>query len=135
MAKQFFRACKFRPEALEQIDRANEVVEEYQAAGLKLTARQLYYQFVSKNWIANTVNSYKNLTGLISNPELMAKRAAQCGAAFTAKMNALDRTQKLREFHKLAADHLRLILKHGLNTDTIANAHTILDTLDALEKK
>lgn len=48
------------------IDRANQIIEQYQAAGYDLTLRQLYYQFVQKNLIPNTVKSY-NMLGLAIN--------------------------------------------------------------------
>ena len=41
-------------EALDVIEKANEIIDDYNAQGLTLTLRQLYYQFVSKNLLANT---------------------------------------------------------------------------------
>lgn len=48
------------------IDRANVVIEEYFAQGYDLTLRQLYYQFVSRNWLPNRDQSYKRLGSIIS---------------------------------------------------------------------
>lgn len=70
MSRRFFRACNFREDAKLNIVRANQIVALYQAQGLRLTARQLYYQFVTKNWITNEERSYKNLTSLISKARL-----------------------------------------------------------------
>jgi len=52
------------------IDKANEIVAEYQAQGFQLTLRQIYYQFVSRDLIANTMQSYKRLGCIISNARL-----------------------------------------------------------------
>ena len=52
------------------IDTANEIITDYQAAGYDLTLRQLYYQFVSRGFIANTEKEYNKLSVLISNARL-----------------------------------------------------------------
>lgn len=36
-----------------RIDQANTIISEYDAQGFKLTLRQLYYQFVSRDLIPN----------------------------------------------------------------------------------
>lgn len=54
------RSKNFRSDSLANIVRMNQIVEEYSAEGLRLTGRQLYYQFVSRDWIPNTERSYKN---------------------------------------------------------------------------
>jgi hypothetical protein len=61
------RTAKFRCDSLAKIEKMVEIVEEYQRQGLRLTARQLYYQFVSKDIIANTPAEYKKLTSLLSD--------------------------------------------------------------------
>jgi len=60
-----FRTIKFRAETQEKIDRANAIIGEY--GGQKLTARQIYYQFVSRGWLANNVKNYKMLTGVLTD--------------------------------------------------------------------
>ena len=55
---------------MELIVTANEIIEEYQEQGFSLTLRQLYYQFVSRDIIANTQRSYKNLGSLINDARL-----------------------------------------------------------------
>ena len=63
-------AKRFRPAAQNMIDRCNQVIAAYQAQGYDLTLRQLYYQCVSRNWIPNTEQSYKNLGSLINDARL-----------------------------------------------------------------
>ena len=70
MAKQRYKSVKFMPASLERIEQCNEIIEAYQAQGLRLTLRQLYYQLVSRNVIPNVERSYKNLSGLVSDARL-----------------------------------------------------------------
>lgn len=56
----------FGPARLEAIDHANGIIAEYQADGYQLTLRQLYYQFVSRDLIANKQSEYKKLGAIIS---------------------------------------------------------------------
>ena len=46
------------------------IIEEYSKQGYELTLRQLYYQFVARGFIENTVQSYKRLGGIISDARL-----------------------------------------------------------------
>lgn len=68
--KQTFIDKKFRQKALDTIDTANQIIEEYQAQGFVLTLRQLYYQFVARGLVVNTERSYKNLGQTINNGRL-----------------------------------------------------------------
>jgi hypothetical protein len=52
------------------IEQANEIIYEYQTDGLKLTLRQLYYQFVSRALIANKQSEYKRLGSIINDARL-----------------------------------------------------------------
>lgn len=54
----------------EIIDRANRIITDYRVQGYDLTLRQLYYQFVSRDWIANKQTEYKRLGGIISAARL-----------------------------------------------------------------
>jgi len=60
----------FRPDTQGRINQANEIIAEYQAQGFKLTLRQLYYQFVSRDLIPNTVQSYKSLGDVVNDGRL-----------------------------------------------------------------
>ena len=60
----------FRAEALSVIDKANDIIAEYQAQGFTLTLRQLYYQFVARALIPNKQSEYKRLGGIISDARL-----------------------------------------------------------------
>lgn len=61
-----FKEYRFRDKSLQTISQANAIIEEYQADGLSLTLRQLYYQFVARGLIPNAVEEYKKLGAVIS---------------------------------------------------------------------
>ena len=60
----------FSAASTERIDHANAIIKEYESQGFKLTLRQLYYQFVSRDLIPNTVQSYKNLGSVVNDGRL-----------------------------------------------------------------
>lgn len=60
----------FQASSLEVIDQANEICEGYAAAGLTLTLRQLYYQFVARDLLPNSQQSYDRLGSIISDARL-----------------------------------------------------------------
>jgi hypothetical protein len=70
MAKQLFQAFNFRRDTLALIEHANAIIAAYQAQGYTLTLRQLYYQFVSRDLLANNQQNYNRLGETISNARL-----------------------------------------------------------------
>jgi hypothetical protein len=52
------------------IIQANDIIGEYQKQGLTLTLRQLYYQFVSRDLIENSISEYKKLGNVINAARL-----------------------------------------------------------------
>ncbi len=68
--KELFIKKHFQSERLALINTANQIVADYQAQGLKLTLRQLYYQFVARNAIPNQERTYKSLGNLLSDARL-----------------------------------------------------------------
>lgn len=62
-----YQSFKFKPATLEIIEKANEIIDDFQAQGYMLTLRQLYYQFVAKALIENSERSYKNLGSIITD--------------------------------------------------------------------
>lgn len=61
---------KFKEQSLRLIEQANQICEEYDKQGYVLTLRQLYYQFVSRDILPNTLASYKNLGSVINDGRL-----------------------------------------------------------------
>ena len=70
MAKICYTPRKFQVDSLAIIAQANTIIEEYQDQGLALTLRQLYYQFVSRDLIANQQKEYKRLGSIINDGRL-----------------------------------------------------------------
>jgi hypothetical protein len=70
MAKQRFIDKSFKPASLALIRQANEIIDEYIEQGYSLTLRQLYYQFVARDFIENSQRAYKRLGDLINNARL-----------------------------------------------------------------
>ncbi len=64
---------KFAASSLAIIEQANTIIGEYAAQGFKLTLRQLYYQFVARDLIANTQRSYKRLGNIISEARMAGR--------------------------------------------------------------
>jgi hypothetical protein len=60
----------FSAKRLALIDHANDIIDRYEAQGYTLTLRQLYYQMVSANLIANEERSYKNLGNAINDARM-----------------------------------------------------------------
>lgn len=61
---------KFSPDVRSIIDQANVIIAEYERQGYSLTLRQIYYQFVSRDIIENTLQSYKRLGSVINDARL-----------------------------------------------------------------
>ena len=59
-----------KPNSLVLVQTAEDIIDEYQAAGYTLTLRQLYYQFVARDVIENTEKSYKNLGSIITKARM-----------------------------------------------------------------
>src|SRR5262245_18572311 len=59
----------WRPQSgtLALIEQANEIIDEYEAQGFVLTARQLFYQFVARDWLPNTHGDYKRLYRIVGD--------------------------------------------------------------------
>jgi hypothetical protein len=68
-----FKIIRFRQATLAQVDEANEIIGEYRTLGFILTLRQLFYQFVSRAALANTLAEYKRLGRTVTD----ARRAGR----------------------------------------------------------
>jgi hypothetical protein len=70
MPKIAYIGQRFRESSLNLIDKANVICAAYAQAGYNLTLRQLYYQFVSRAWISNSMESYKRLGSIVNDARL-----------------------------------------------------------------
>ena len=60
----------FREASLSIVHQANNIIDEYLADGYKITLRQLYYQFVSRDLLPNKQEAYNRLGTIISKGRL-----------------------------------------------------------------
>lgn len=88
---------KFTPAHEQVIEQAREIIDQYEAQGLSLTLRQVYYQFVARGWLPNKQNEYKRLGEILNDARL---------AGEIDWLSMVDRTRSLREMahHKTPAD-------------------------------
>lgn len=68
--KQLYVHKNFSPGTVAIIDQANAIIIEYADQGYLLTLRQLYYQFVARDIIPNTTQSYKRLGSIVNDARL-----------------------------------------------------------------
>ena len=62
-----YKEHNFRQSTLDVVERANEIIADMARQGYVLTLRQLYYQFVRRNWIANKEREYKRLGSIVTD--------------------------------------------------------------------
>jgi hypothetical protein len=67
MACESFINIRFQAKTLNVIEQANGIIAEYEAQGFTMTLRQLYYQFVARDLLVNTMQSYKRLGSIVSD--------------------------------------------------------------------
>lgn len=70
MPKIKYKDLKLQPGTLKLVKICNEIIVEYQAQGFTLTLRQLYYQLVSRDIIANRQKEYKRLGSIVNDARL-----------------------------------------------------------------
>lgn len=70
MAKVAYEQRSFQKKSLERIQLINDICARYEAMGYDLTVRQVYYQLVTGNHIANNFQNYKTTAGLINDARL-----------------------------------------------------------------
>jgi hypothetical protein len=87
MPKIKYQEQKFRHGSLVLIQKCEDILQKYHAAGYDMTLRQLYYQLVAADEIPNKKESYDNLGALVTN--------ARLGGYLDWKM-LVDRTRGLR---------------------------------------
>lgn len=87
MPKIKYKDLNLQPSTLKLVKTCNEIIAEYQAQGFTLTLRQLYYQLVSRDIIANRQREYKRLGSIVNDARL---------AGLIDWLTIEDRTRNLR---------------------------------------
>jgi hypothetical protein len=65
-----YQNIKLRADSLKLVGQCNTIIKEYQAQGFVLTLRQLYYQLVSRDIIANKQSEYKRVGAILNDARL-----------------------------------------------------------------
>jgi len=61
---------RFNRKSVDVIEKANTIINEWQARGFDLTLRQLYYQFVARGWMPNSDSEYNKLGNTIRDARM-----------------------------------------------------------------
>lgn len=70
MPKECFVPKDFRLATRALIRKAQLIIDDPENRGYKLTLRQIYYQFVARNWLANKQTEYKRLGEILNDARL-----------------------------------------------------------------
>lgn len=65
-----YKTIRFSSSSKALILKVNEIITDYRGQGFDLTLRQLYYQLVTKNLIANSQKEYKRIGAIINDARL-----------------------------------------------------------------
>lgn len=98
----------FGASALDVVDKANKIIAEYTQKNLRLTLRQLYYQFVARDFIANTIKSYKRLGSIINDARLCGLISWHAIEDRTREVQSLAHWESPDHFMKSVAPQFRV---------------------------
>jgi len=110
--KHFDIEKNFRPKTLATIDKANQIISQYD---MPLTVRQIYYRFVGEQLIENSLKSYKSLASTLA-------RAREHG--LIDYNSIVDRTRQAIKPSSWGSS------KDFLNTVKTAYKHTLVSNQD-----
>lgn len=108
MPKIAYIEKSFRASSLEIISLANDIIAEYRTQGFKLTLRQLYYQFVARDCIPNTMRSYKRLGSIINDGRLTGMIDWDAIEDRTRKLQTVSHWESPAEIVEVCAQQFRL---------------------------
>lgn len=70
MPKITYVKKRFKSASAALIEKCNDVIDEYSTQGFSLTLRQLFYQFVARAFIPNSLQEYKRLGSVLNDARL-----------------------------------------------------------------
>jgi hypothetical protein len=99
---------RFSADSREVIRQAIAVCKAYADQGYDLTLRQLYYQFVARDWLANTERSYKRLGSIVNDARLAGLLDWDYIVDRTRNLRTLPHWNAPADLVKAAAEQFRL---------------------------
>ncbi|HPS93124.1 MAG TPA: hypothetical protein PK600_01505 [Deltaproteobacteria bacterium] len=103
-----YEKINFSKSSLLIIEQANDIIDDYQAQGFTLTLRQLYYQFVSRDLIVNTIQSYKRLGSIINDARMAGMISWYAIEDRTRNLMSLSHWETPREIMAAVVDQFRV---------------------------
>jgi len=88
MARICYKKHRFSDDNWDIVVQANEIIDEFVDQGFDLTLRQLYYQFIARDLIPNSLASYNRLGSIVNDARL---------AGYIDWDSIVDRTRHLRK--------------------------------------
>lgn len=116
MSKIKFREIHLSKANKERLEVINEIVEDYQNQGYVLTLRQLYYQLVSRDIIANNVKEYAKLSTLLKEGRMAGIVDWDAIEDRLRKPNVPGSWDSPKEILETAADEFRMNRMEGQPT-------------------
>lgn len=114
--KQAFKEWRPQSDSYDRIETCNQIINDYMTQGYRLTLRQLYYQLVSRNIIANSDREYKNLGGIVSRARLAGMMDWEAIEDRVRQPDSPPEYDSLEELIEAALYSYRLPRLHGQDT-------------------
>jgi len=108
MPKIAYLDKRFNASSREIIRKANAIIEEYAQQGFDLTLRQLFYQFVSRDFLKNSQKEYKRLGQIISDARLAGLVDWEAITDRTRNLRGLSHWDNPEEIIRSASESFRL---------------------------
>lgn len=99
---------RFSAKSAKIIEIADDIIREYQEQGYDLTLRQLYYQFVARDIIANRQSEYKRLGSIVSDARLAGMLPWDAIVDRTRQVRSNSHWDNPQEIIKTCANSFRL---------------------------
>src|ERR1700690_958660 len=113
MPKIIYKEIKMQDASYILVKTCNGIIAEYQAQGFTLTLRQLYYQLVSRDVIANKQTEYKRLGSIVNDARLAGMIDWLAIEDRTRELRALTRWNDPSEIVEAVAKQFHIDLWEG----------------------
>lgn len=102
-----YQERKFSDSSEKVIEVAEAICAEYMAQGYTLTLRQLYYQFVARDIVPNTMQEYKRIGSIINDARLAGRLDWEAIEDRTRNLESLSTWDSPKDILKATAEQFR----------------------------